>query len=91
MPTLGILPGAGLRTLQHTFWPDFIVTHRGRVGAIEVDGPQHRNRAAADQSRDRQLEDAGVTFVERLPVEDLHDPDDLDRFIERFLARLLTR
>src|SRR5215216_3778076 len=60
--TIGILPGAGFRAAERTFWPDFVVTHRGRVGIIEVDGPKHRNRAAADQSRDRQLQDAGVTL-----------------------------
>ncbi len=58
---------------------------------IEVDGPQHRNRAAADQSRDRQLQDAGVTLTERIMVEDLDQPAELDGFVERVLARLLTR
>jgi len=58
---------------------------------IEVDGPQHRNRAAADQSRDRQLQDAGVTLTERIVVEDLDQPAELDGFVERVLARLLTR
>ena len=58
---------------------------------IEVDGPQHRNRAAADQSRDRQLQDAGVTLTERIMVEDLDQRAELDAFVERVLARLLTR
>src|SRR6266536_122848 len=89
--TIGILPGAGFRTSQRTFWPDFVITHRGRVGVIEVDGPQHRNRAAADQSRDRQLQDAGVTLTERIMVEDLDQRAELDAFVERVLARLLTR
>jgi very-short-patch-repair endonuclease len=89
--TIGILPGAGFRTSQRTFWPDFVITHRGRVGVIEVDGPQHRNRAAADQSRDRQLQGAGVTLTERIMVEDLDQRAELDAFVERVLARLLTR
>jgi hypothetical protein len=89
--TLGIMPGAGFRALNRTFWPDFVVTHRGRAAAIEVDGPHHSTRAAADQSRDRQLEDAGLLFVERVVVEDTTDLRELDLFVERFLARLLTR
>lgn len=89
--TIGILPGAGFRAAERTFWPDFVVTHRGRVGIIEVDGPKHRNRAAADQSRDRQLQDAGVTLTDRIMVEDTDEATTLDRFVERFLARLLTR
>jgi hypothetical protein len=89
--TIGILPGAGFRTGQRTLWPDFVITHRGRVAVIEVDGPHHRNRAAADQSRDRQLQDAGVTLTERIMVEDVDQPAELDAFVERVLARLLTR
>jgi hypothetical protein len=89
--TIGILPGAGFRAAERTFWPDFVVTHRGRVGIIEVDGPKHRNRAAADQSRDRQLQDAGVVLTDRIMVEDTDAPTELDRFVEHFLARLLTR
>jgi hypothetical protein len=89
--TIGILPGAGFRAAERTFWPDFVVTHRGRVGIIEVDGPKHRNRAAADQSRDRQLQDAGVTLTDRIMVEDTDEATTLDRFVEHFLARLLTR
>jgi hypothetical protein len=89
--TIGILPGAGLRTSQRTFWPEFVIIHRGRVGVIEVDGPRHRGRAAADQSRDRQLEDAGVILIERIMVEDLDQSTELDAFVERVLARLLTR
>jgi very-short-patch-repair endonuclease len=56
-----------------------------------VDGAHHRNRAAADQSRDRQLQDAGVTLTERIVVEDLDQSAELDAFVERVLARLLTR
>jgi hypothetical protein len=68
--TIGILPGAGFRAAERTFWPDLVVTHRGRVGIIEVDGPKHRNWAAADQSRDRRLQDAGVVLTDRIMVED---------------------
>lgn len=80
-----------MRTAQRTFWPDFLVTHRGRAGVIEVDGPHHHGRAAADQSRDRQLEDAGIVLVERIVVEDVTNETGLDLSIERFLSRLLSR
>jgi very-short-patch-repair endonuclease len=45
---------------------DFLVTYRSRVGVVEVDGDTHRNRYAADQSRDRFLRDAGINLVERI-------------------------
>ena len=45
----------------------------------------------ADQSRDRQLQDAGVTLTDRIMVEDMDEAATLDRFVEHFLARLLTR
>jgi very-short-patch-repair endonuclease len=89
--TIGIIPNCALRTQTNTWWPDFVVTHRGRVGAIEIDGPRHSGRAAADHSRDAFLFDAGLAIVERLPVEDTTDDATLDRLVERFLARLLTR
>ena len=89
--TIGILPGCAMRAAQRTFWPDFLVAYRGRAGVIEVDGPHHHGRAAADQSRDRQLEDAGVVLVERIVVEDVTNDDALDLSIERFLSRLLSR
>jgi hypothetical protein len=62
------------------------------VTGIEVDGPHNYGRAAADQSRDRQLEGAGILFIERLVVEGTNlCRAPLDRFVERFLARLLAR
>ena len=89
--TIGIIPNCALRTMANTWWPDFVVTHRGRVGVIEIDGPHHAGRAAADHSRDAFLFDAGVAIVERLVVEDTTDDRALDRLVERFLARVLTR
>lgn len=89
--TLGICPGVGFRCTDRTFWPDFIVTLGGRAAGIEVDGPTHSRRAAADQTRDRQLEDAGLTFVERLVVEDSTDDKAVDQFVANFIARLTVR
>jgi hypothetical protein len=87
--TLGIMPGCGLRALTNTFWPDFVVTHRKRAGGIEVDGPHHAGRAAADQSRDRLLRDAGLAEMYRIVVEDTNDDATLDGHVEQFLAQLM--
>jgi len=88
--TVGILPGAEFRTTQRTFWSDFVITHRGRVGVIEVDGPPPRPR--------RRRPVPGPTTPRRrrhrhrrIMVEDLNQPAELDAIVERFLARLLTR
>lgn len=87
--TIAIMPGPGVRVTGRTFWPDFVIAYRGRVGMIEVDGAHHHQRAAADHSRDSLLSDGGITHVERLVVEDTADPKELDVFIERFLQRLV--
>jgi hypothetical protein len=70
---------------------DCLVTYRGRAGVVEVDGDTHRNRYAADQSRDRFLRDAGINLVERIVAEDTNDPTALDLFVRRFLNRLIAR
>ena len=80
-----------MRVRERNVGPDFLITYRGKAGVIEVDGPHHHGRAAADQSRDRQLSDAGVQWIERIVVEDTTDTKNLDAFIEQFLSRLLTR
>lgn len=87
--TIAIMPGPGVRVAERNFFPDFVIAHRGRVGAIEVDGPHHFGRAVADHSRDSQLRDAGITHVDRIAVEETTDPKELAMFIERFLQRLL--
>lgn len=87
--TIAIIPGPGTRVLGRTFWPDFLVSHQRRVGMIEVDGPHHYGRAAADHSRDSLFNDAGMSYVERVAVEDSASEAELDTFVERFLQRLL--
>lgn len=86
--TIGIIPGSGFRSRVQTFFPDFVVTFRGRAAGIEVDGPHHSKRYAADVSRDRLLQDAGLSFVDRIVVEDTNDEREVDDFVERFLRRL---
>ena len=89
--TILLAPNAGILVSGKPREVDLLVTYRGRVGAVEVDGSTHHKRWAADQSRDRQFLDAGVAIVERIVAEDTADPAELDRFVQRFLDRLLAR
>lgn len=66
--------------------PDLVVTLRGRVGVVEIDGPLHRGRWANDQSRDRLLRRAGVAEIEHI-AHDLPD-DEIEEILRDFLRRL---
>lgn len=81
---------AVVRVPGHTFKPDFIVVHKNRAGVIEVDGASHSGRAAADRSRDRLLEDAGICYVDHLDAESASDPNECVLFVERFVERLVS-
>ncbi|MET9813898.1 DUF559 domain-containing protein [Streptomyces sp. NPDC006355] len=86
--TIGIMPLGGMRVRRRVLEPDFLITYRGRVAVIELDGPHHRDRASADHSRDRQLRHAGVSFVERLNVEEVNTLAEVEKFVDDFLAQL---
>ncbi|MEU9289357.1 DUF559 domain-containing protein [Streptomyces sp. NPDC048275] len=86
--TIGIMPLGGMRVRRRVLEPDFLITYRGRVAVIELDGPHHRDRASADHSRDRQLRHAGVAFVERLNVEEVNTLHEVEKFVDDFLAQL---
>jgi hypothetical protein len=86
--TIGIVPNCVLRVAGHEFSPDFVVTYKGRAGIIEVDGPHHRGRYAADRQKDELELDAGVKYAYRIPVEDVSVPAHLYGHFERFLKRL---
>lgn len=86
--TIGIYPLAGGRVPGKTWEPDVLVTYRGRAGVLEVDGPNHNVRRAMDITRDHVLMDAGIAFVDRIPVEVLADSADLEAHLRRFLRRL---
>jgi hypothetical protein len=86
--TITILPNSAARVVQRTIEPDFIVIYGGRAGGIEVDGPHHNGRAAADHTRSNLLRDGGVRLVERIVVEDTVDRLELDCFVGKFLDRL---
>ncbi|MFF8403839.1 hypothetical protein ACF06P_19710 [Streptomyces sp. NPDC015684] len=87
--TIGIMPLGALRVPGHTFEPDFLITYRGRVGVIEVDGPQHKSRVSADRSRDRLFKHAGVRDVDRLCVEDSTTKEEVEKFVTDFLKHLV--
>lgn len=89
--TLSIAPLPGLRVRRHTFEPDLLVLYQGRAGVIEVDGPHHTGRRAADASREGLLRSAGVAHVDRIDVRDATSRADVEQFVERFLRRLLER
>lgn len=69
---------------------DVLVTYRGRVFGIEVDGPHHARtgRYVADRSKDLLFEDGGLLFVRRIAVEDTNAPRDVDAFLLNCLSRL---
>lgn len=81
--TLGIAPLPGLRVRQHTFEPGLLVLYQGRAGVIEVDGPHHTGRRAADASREGLLRNAGVAHVDRIDVRGTTSRADVEQFIER--------
>lgn len=86
--TLGIFPLAAGRLPGRTWEPDVLVTYKKRAGALEIDGPHHNARRAMDMTRDSLWLDAGVAFVDRIPVEALTDPRELDSSLRKFLKRL---
>ena len=79
---------AVVRVPGRTLKPDLVVIHRGRAGVVEVDGATHHGRAAADRSRDRLLEDAGIFYVDHLDAESASDSAEATLFVERFVERL---
>jgi hypothetical protein len=89
--TIGIVPNCAIRVSGRVREPDFLITYRCRVAALEVDGPHHTGRAAADRSKDQFLSDSGVTFVDRIVVEDVLNARELETRLRKFLERLATR
>jgi hypothetical protein len=87
--TIAIAPNPGLviRNIK-TSEPDLLIAFRGRVGIVQVDGPHHRGRFAAEVTRDRLYRHAGIAEIDHFPVEDTTDPADLDILVARFLKRL---
>jgi hypothetical protein len=87
---LAVIPQAAVVTVgrRRHFIVDLVVVHRGRAAGVEVDGPHHRGRLAADVSRDAILVAHGLAFVDRIVVEETRDPAAVQHFCRRVLARL---
>ncbi|MEV5175056.1 hypothetical protein AB0L10_29140 [Streptomyces flaveolus] len=86
--TISIFPLPNGRIAQRTLEPDFLVAYKGRVGILEIDGPHHNARRALDVTRDHLMHDSGIAYVDRVPVEALENPAELQQVIDRFLRRL---
>ncbi|MEU9434128.1 hypothetical protein ACIRPQ_17870 [Streptomyces sp. NPDC101213] len=86
--TISIFPLPNGRIAQRTLEPDFLVTYKGRAGILEIDGPHHNARRALDTTRDHLMHDSGVAYVDRVPVEALEHPAEIEQVIDRFLRRL---
>ncbi|MGV9849950.1 hypothetical protein ACWDWU_14425 [Streptomyces sp. NPDC003442] len=86
--TVSIFPLPNGRIVRRTLEPDFLVTYKGRAGILEIDGPHHNARRALDTTRDHLLHDSGIAYVDRVPVEALDSPAELEQVIDRFLRRL---
>lgn len=86
--TISIFPLPYGRVPGHTWEPDLLVAYRGRLGVLEIDGPNHRTRRAMDTTRDHFLRDAGVAYVDRISVEAIENPEELSTTLKRFLRRL---
>ncbi|MFC5663566.1 hypothetical protein ACFP3U_11305 [Kitasatospora misakiensis] len=87
--TISIFPlPAGRVGVGNVWTPDFLVVRGGRVGIIEVDGPQHSGRRAADSTRDRHWRNSGFVHIERILVEETSDDAELDKLVQVFLKRI---
>lgn len=86
--TIGIMPLGAMRVLGHTYEPDLLITYKGRVGVIEIDGPHHKGRASDDTSRARLLRNAGVRHIDRLDVRDTTEKAEVQKFVQLFLKHL---
>lgn len=87
--TIGIMPLGAMRVLGHTFEPDLLITYRGRVGVIEIDGPHHKGRASDDKSRERLLRKAGIKHIDRIDVRDSTQKHEVEKFVTDFLNHLV--
>ncbi|MFJ4952984.1 hypothetical protein [Streptomyces sp. NPDC088760] len=87
--TISIFPlPMGRVGVGNAWTPDFLVAVSGRVGIIEVDGPHHHKRFAADSTRDRHWRNSGIVHIERILVEETSADADLDALVRQFLTRL---
>ncbi len=82
------MPLPAARFPETTLEPDFLVIYRGRVLALEVDGPAHHTRKRQDIGREHVLLGAGITCLRRIDVRDTNDDQSLDEKLSLFLRHL---
>ncbi|MDQ0746897.1 hypothetical protein QF034_001128 [Streptomyces africanus] len=91
--TIGILPLPRMKVLKSIpVEPDFLITYRGRVGIIEVDGHYHRGPRSRsdDHSRERLIRNAGVRQIDRIDVRDSTSKEEVEKFVIDFLKHLAS-
>ncbi|MGW6471107.1 hypothetical protein [Streptomyces nigra] len=91
--TIGILPLPRMKVLKSIpVEPDFLITYRGRVGIIEVDGRYHRGPRSRsdDNSRERLIRNAGVRQIDRIDVQDSTSKEQVEKFVTDFLKHLAS-
>ncbi|MEU8268906.1 hypothetical protein AB0B89_17270 [Sphaerisporangium sp. NPDC049002] len=86
--TIGILPLPGMRVSGHSFEPDILVTYRGRVIAIEIDGVYHKGKWTEDKTREALIRNAGIP-VERIDAADCDSPEQVKAFVDMILNRIV--
>lgn len=87
--SVSIFPLPMGRVATGSVWtPDFLVAVAGRIGIIEVDGPHHKGRLAADATRDRHWRNSGIVHIERILVEETSVDSEIDDLVGAFLKRL---
>jgi hypothetical protein len=87
--TIAFVPNCSIRvTYGRNRTPDFLVTYRGRAGAIEIDGLSHKGRLAADLSKDRLLEHSGISYILRMTAEATESPGEVNAEIDHLLKKL---
>ena len=87
--TIGIYPLAGGRIPGHTWEPDLLVTYQGRTGVLEIDGPHHNPATRTQYECEHLFRESGIAWVDRVTVEAVDNPGELEQTLRRFLRELV--
>lgn len=87
-----IVPLPGVRLVSgNVYEPDFMIAIGRRIGVIEVDGPHHRSRRAADTTRERLFRPSGIWMFERIMPEDTENEDALYDLLGKWLKEVAAQ
>lgn len=87
-----VVPLPGVRLVSgNVYEPDFMIAIGRRVGVIEVDGPHHRSRRAADTTRERLFRPSGIWMFERIMPEDTQDEEALYELLGKWLKAVAAQ